>query len=377
MARRIRSARRALVVMLVLSMLVPVAGPAAAGDQHQPRVRTITDGLVGPLGLAVGRHGKVYVAEAFAGQVTKVSRRGAKRVVYRREGVNVLGGIDVTRRGSVVFTLSKGTAETAPPNRAYLGKLRHRNKVKLLAALSRYEQRRNPDAGNTYGFTDLPEGCSLPADAPIPQPQPHPGAVDSNPYAVTAHHGAYLVADAAGNSILRVTTRGHRTRIRTVAVLPPVPQTVPADIAAEFGLPECVAGATYMSEPVPTDVEVGSDGQYYVSSLPGAPELPGTGSVFKVDPWSGRVRKVAGGLSGAVDLAVDAHGKVYVAELFGNRISVIRHRRVRTFVEAPTPGAVEVDRRGVVYATTNVFNQDQTPGNGTVVRITRRHRRHH
>lgn len=78
-----------------------------------------------------------------------------------------------------------------------------------------------------------------------------------------------------------------------------------------------------------------------------------------------------------MDLAVDAHGKVYVAELFGSRISVIRHRRVRTFVEAPTPGAVEVDRRGVVYATTNVFNEDQTPGNGTVVRITRRHRRHH
>lgn len=89
------------------------------------------------------------------------------------------------------------------------------------------------------------------------------------------------------------------------------------------------------------------------------------------------MRKVAGGLSGAVDLAVDAHGKVYVAELFGDRISVIRHRRVRTFVKVPTPGAVEVDRRGVVYATTNVFNEYQTPGHGTVVRITRRHRRHH
>lgn len=376
MSRTVHRWRVALITMLAVALLIPVAAPAGAGSPHEPRVRTITDGLVGPLGLAVGNHGKLYVAEVFGGQLTKVSRRGEKTVVYRKDGVNILGGVAVDKRGKVVFTLSKGTAETAPPNRAFLSKLRRGGKAKHLAALSRFEVRNNPDADNLYGFVDLPADCDV-SEAPIPQPQPYGGVVDSNPYAVAAaRHGGYYVADAAGNSILKVKGYGRRTRIKVVAVLPPVPQTVTADVAEQFGLPECVVGEQYNSEPVPTDVEVGPDGYLYVSSLPGAPELPGTGSVFRINPWSGKVRRVTDGFSGATDLAVDRHGRIYVAELFGNRISVITHRGTRTFVEVNSPAAVELGRHGKVFATTNVFDGEQ-PGNGSVVVITPRHRRHH
>lgn len=82
------------------------------------------------------------------------------------------------------------------------------------------------------------------------------------------------------------------------------------------------------------------------------------------------------GFSGAVDLAVDRHGRIYVAELFGDRISVITHHRTRTFAEVNSPGAVELGRHGRLYASTNVFDGEQ-PGNGSVVVITPRHRRHH
>lgn len=371
--RTVRPVRIALVALLTVALLVPLAAPATAGSRHKPKVRTIADGLVGPLGLAVGKHGTLYVAEVFGGQLTKVTRRGTTKAVYRKDGVNVLGGVDVSRRGKVVFTLSKGPAETpAPPNRAFLAKLRRKHKVALLAALSRFEKRRNPDKVNEYGFTDLPDGCDVSEVPDIPQPQPYEGIVDSNPYAVTSHHGAYIVADAAGNDILRVPKHGRHGRIRTIAVLPPIPQKVTAEVASEFGLPECVVGQTYMSEPVPTDVERGRDGHYYVSALPGAPELPGSGAVFKVNPWSGDVRKVADGFYGAVDLAVDRHNRIYVAELFGNKISVLKHRRIKTFVEVNSPGAVEISRRGTLYATTNVFE-----GNGTVVKITHRRRGNH
>jgi len=52
---------------------------------------------------------------------------------------------------------------------------------------------------------------------------------------------------------------------RTVAVLPGVPQRITPSAAIQNGLPLCTAGRIYTSEPVPTDVEVGPDGFWYVS----------------------------------------------------------------------------------------------------------------
>ena len=50
--------------------------------------------------------------------------------------------------------------------------------------------------------------------------------------------------------------------------------------------------------------EIGPDGNYYVSSLPGFPESPGAGSVFRIDRSSGSVTQIATGFTGATDLAV-------------------------------------------------------------------------
>jgi sugar lactone lactonase YvrE len=121
-----------------------------------------------------------------------------------------------------------------------------------------------------------------------------------------------------------------------------------------------VVGAAYRAEPVPTDVEVGPDGSYYVSSLPGFPEAPGTGSVFRVTR-SGSVELVATGFSGAADLAVTDDGTIYVAELFGGQISQIVDGDASVLVEVTEPAAVEVAADGTLYATTDAF------GNGRVV----------
>ena len=79
-------------------------------------------------------------------------------------------------------------------------------------------------------------------------------------------------------------------------------------------------------EPVPTDVEMGPDGMLYVSTLPGGPEdgsLGANGSVYRVDPRSGRATWLAGGMHGATGLAV--HGRdIVVAEMFAGEVSVIR-----------------------------------------------------
>lgn len=142
-------------------------------------------------------------------------------------------------------------------------------------------------------------------------------------------------------------------------------QRITPAAASQLGLPLCTVGRVYTSEPVPTDVEVGPDGFWYVSSLPGIPELPGTGSVFRVNPDTGAVNLVARGFSGAVDLAVADDGTIYVAEINGNRISSIRDGVVAPVVDVFSPGAVEIGSDGTIYATVGVFGPS-----GSVVIVT-------
>ena len=78
-------------------------------------------------------------------------------------------------------------------------------------------------------------------------------------------------------------------RIKTIAVLPPRPEVISQEQAESFGFPACTFGKTFNFEPVPTDVEVGRNGEPYVSSLPGGPEdasLGARGGVFRVNPWT-------------------------------------------------------------------------------------------
>ncbi|MDQ3476891.1 MAG: ScyD/ScyE family protein, partial [Actinomycetota bacterium] len=286
----------------------------------------------------------MYVAEGFAGQITRVLPGGGRSVLFQSEGDSV-SGVASTVWGSVVITLSTFPEEEAPPLDTTLELVAPTGNAVTLASLLDHEVQNNPDGDQRYGFLNLSAGCL--AKLP-PFLQPYTGIVESNPYKVaTLGPLSYAVADAAGNSIVQVTV-GQQPR--TVAVLPGVPQRITPSAARQLGLPLCTVGRVYTSEPVPTDVEVGPDGFWYVSSLPGFPELPGTGSVFRVDPKSGAVNLVARGFSGATDLAVAEDGTIYVAELFGNRISSISNGVVSPVVDVFSPGAVEIGPDGTIYA---------------------------
>ena len=341
-------------VGLALLMTTP-ASAEDAGTVSDP----IIEGLIGPLGLDVSDNGTIYVAEGFAGQITRVLPGGARSVLFAAEGASV-SGVASTALGRVVITLSTFPEEEAPPLDTTLELVNPSGSALTLASLLDHEVENNPDGDQSYGFLNLPAGCQ--AKLP-PFLQPYTGIVESNPYKVaTLSPISYAVADAAGNSIVRVTV-GQQPK--TVAVLPAVPQRITPAAAAQLGLPLCTVGRVYSSEPVPTDVEVGPDGFWYVSSLPGGPELPGTGSVFRVNPDNGAVSLVARGFSGAVDLAVADDGTIYVAELNANRISSISNGLVSPVVDLFSPGAVEVADDGTVYATTGVFGPS-----GAVVIVT-------
>jgi hypothetical protein len=348
----------ALVAGVAAMVMMPLAAPVGAVTVSGPLV----DGLAGPLGLAVGSDGTVYVSQTFAGVLTAVDKDGDVFDVATSDDPDAsIAGVDAKGKGTLSYTVAGAVEDD------FIGLVRRvlpNGRVKTLGDTAAWEVEMNPDQGNSYGFQDLPDGCAVPPFIPGGG-EPYPGLIDSNTYAVAIVGGSRIVADAAGNDIVRVDANG---RVSTVAVLPPVPFTITPEAAAGLGLPGCAIGATFNFEPVPTDVELGPDGLLYVSSLPGGPEGPGApplGGVYTVDPKTGDVNQIATGFVSAVDLAVGNDGTVYVAELFPGRISKVTGGLPETVVNVPEPGAVEVVD-GTLYATINALQF----GNGAVVTIT-------
>lgn len=342
------------------AVLAAPATVAAAPTVSPP----IVGGLVGPLQIDVGSDGQVYVAQDFAGVLTKVRPNGTTKDLYATPGQEIAG---VASRGyDVAFTGGNGS-ETAPPTVTYLAVRGANGKVRQVADLLAYEKKYNPDQGNVYGFRNLSKKCAamIPPDAGL---LPYTGGIDSHPYALAnAPDGGWYVADAGGNDILHVSKSG---KVSTYFVLRPQKTVVSAEAAAGFGLPNCVVGKTFAFEPVPTDVEVKSNGNLFVSLLPGGPEdasLGARGAIVMIPP-DGEFGNVAHGFLGATNLALGKGGRIYVAEMFGNRVSVWRNGVVKTVAEVPTPASVEyVD--GKLYVSINAIPGENEPPNGQIVTI--------
>jgi hypothetical protein len=342
------------------------SSPALAGSGHPPpgggqAPRTIADGLVTPLSLAIDNWGRALVSENFAGDLLRISRDGTKTTIVSSPGDEV-GAVSTHRRTTYYATTAQGDEPAAK-----LFAKRGGRDPQQIADLYAFESSRNPDQGTTYGFRDLDPACA--AQFPEDNPASYTGMVDSHPYASLATRRNVYVADAGANAILRVKARGGTPKV--VAVMPAVGTRVTAEALAAEGLPTCAAGEKYYFEFVPTDVERGRDGSLYVTSLPGGPEddsLGARGAVYKVNPWNGHVRKVAGGFVGAVDLAIGPDGTIAVAELFGGggqgQVTLFRPwSSWRKSLALTSPGAVEwvgSRRHSKLYVTTDAFVPDDT-----------------
>jgi len=241
----------------------------------------------------------------------------------------------------------------------------------VTADLHAFEATHNPDKVNAYGVKN-PSPCVRAGLESGPQAPPasYTGQVDSNPYAVADAGSGWYVADAGGNDIVKVDRRG---KVSLVAVLPPQPSVITAELAASLSAPSCVVGVSYAFEPVPTDVERGPDGMLYVSTLPGGAEGPASGtrgSVYRVNPRTGAVQQIATGFAGANNVAVDDHGRIYVAEFFGGRISVVRDGRPCPLLDLPGVSAVEWQDGHLYASTVAPMDANGVPhGKGSIVRI--------
>lgn len=356
-------------------LVVAGAGPAAAQDDvfghtgtsarelaerwapgHQglrlPRLdftSVVASGLAGPLVFeADGRD--LTVGQAFAGVLTAHPRGGAPTVLATADPPGGDVAAVSTYRGTTTWAERTGDQTSVLSS---LLKRRAADGSVTTVDLLAFEQAQNPDGGVTYGAQVTDPTCEAP-----PGFGPYTGLVDTHAYGSVTHRGVTYVADAGANAIFAVDAAG---AVSTLALLPPVPWTISAEVVAELGLPECLVGETFLFEPVPTDVEVGHDGWLVVSTLPGGPEDGSTGAlgaVHRVNPRTGEVRTLATGLSGATNVAVGPLGTVFVAELYANEVSAITPwGRVVSLGAVNQPAGVEWEG-GRLYVSTDVFTPD-------------------
>ncbi len=225
-----------------------------------------------PPAVALGRHGTVYLLTGAAGPPEDPEARALRSIA----------GADAApadpAAGATLFKWRSGWSAPRP-----------------IADIAAY-QATDPDP---YDLEGVPE--------------------DSNPFGLAAlRDGTVLVADAAGNDLVRVWPNG---RIRTVARLKP--RTVEAPEGLPGGPP---AGTPMASEAVATSVTVGADGAWYVGELRGFPATPGTSQIWRIKagsvgatcdpthPRRGRCTRYADGLTSIIDLASGRRG-VYALEL--------------------------------------------------------------
>lgn len=338
--------------LVVAATATAGAAPATRSDGGPSNDRVLANGVGAPFQIA-RRHGTVFYADGFAGTLNKITRRGP-RVIAR---VTDISGVEFSRNGKTMAIAHGG----GPGSRVTLVRRHHRT---INAAVGQYEETVNPDRNRTYGIIgSASTACKTEIAAYSHAPATYTGIKDSHPYQLAPlPGGAFAVAEAGGNGILRVSKRG---AISTIALLPTQPIRFTTAQANAVSSPSC-AGATYAFEPVPTDVErVG--GALWVTTLPGGPEDPSLGargSVYRIK--RGVVTKMAGGFLGATNLAV-ARGRVYVTELFAGKVTKLGVGG--RFTRYNINGAVSVEATGKHLYIGSLGTGPSSPGK--VVRLPR------
>ncbi len=340
-----------------------VAVPAA--EAAAPKPKTLTRHLLAPLSVAVEGH-DIYVTQNFGGTLSKLRPGKSPKTVYHAKGGNEVGGVSV-RKGHVVFTETASDPDTGEPSDSWVKEITAKGKVKTIAHMRAFENTHNPDSVISYGISDLDADCAAQWPTDDFGPVSYPGHLDSHPYATYQTAKTVYVADAGMNAVVAITGK----KIRTVAVTPATSVPITADLATAMGLPDCTVGHTYHGESVPTDVEQGPDGLLYVTTEGGGlgEQIP-LGAVSSIDPTTGEITALAGGLLTPTGVAVTPNGDVLVAELFAGQIGLIKagSSDVTPYAKAPLPAAVEI-AGGDVYATINVLPGEGKAPDGKVVRF--------
>jgi len=377
---------KALRVVPLIAALALVATPSAAANGRL--VEEVASGLDSPRHLEFGDRGDLFVAEAgrggsgpcfwggegpacmgASGAVTKIDRHGRQTRIAQGlasyantpNNDNAIGphGILVLGDETVIVTNGGPTEPKVTQNGPTISRdtLAQQNPVAdLFGRILLIGPRGRPiSLADTWKFER-----DVNPDRNVGNP-----AVDANPVDIEGDRLRLIFADAGGNSLNAVNIFG---RFSNLAVFPNRP-----------GVPHpFIPGATVDMQAVPTSVEVGPDGNYYVSQLTGFPFPVGGAKVYRVSPRGGTPQVVATNFTMIMDLAFAKDGTLYVLEIDSNNlltpgdegaIWAISRKGERRKLNLPAgslpfPGGLTIGNDGL-YATVN----SGSPGGGKVVRI--------
>jgi hypothetical protein len=273
-----------------------------------PRATVVMCGLDNPRGLAFGPEGSLYVAEAgrggfglsapqcfggpaggsrcygATGAISRLSNGVQERVATGLpshasiQGVQAIGPADIAIVGIPYVTIGLQQPPQVREQYPFLADFARLIQVlptggwRSIADLGTYEAEHDPD----HVF--------------YVNPRP-----DSNPFGLLAAPSgrAFLVADAGGNSLLHVAANGD---ISTYAVFEPHVE------------------GTRRRDPVPTSVELGPDGAYYVGELTAFPPTAGAANIYRIDTAGAAPEVCLSGFTLIIDIAFDHRGNLYVLQ---------------------------------------------------------------
>jgi hypothetical protein len=336
--------------------------PAVATAGGKDSVRVVASELDNPRGLAFSGDGTLYVAESgrggagpcfegpegqtcfgTSGAITRVRHGKQKRIATglpstaAPDGSGAIGPSDVAPKwGQLYFTIGLGGdpalragLPAAGKKLGTLQRLYSNGKVRQFADLAQFEADANPDG-------DLP---------------------DSNPNSLLVRGNGTYVADAGGNSLVRV----KHGKIKTVATFPE--RTVPVPFPP----------GTFSMDPVPTSVVRGPDGALYVSELTGFPFPVDGAQIWRVK--NGKAKVVAKGFTNIIDIAFDKRGRLYVLEINSNGLQ--DPQGTGSLIRVGKDGKQKVVHSGLIMPggvalrgdAAYVTNCGVCAGGGTVLRI--------
>ena len=220
---------------------------------------------------------------------------------------------------------------------------------------------------------------------PDPYNNPVEDPAESNPFGLAAlKTNEVLIADAAGNDIIRVNKDG-----TAVTVARFTRESIKTDKVGDPTLPPRLD-----AEAVPTSIAIGRDGWAYVGQLMGFPGRPKSAHIWRINPYrqdavctaghpNGKCKVWKSGFTSIIDLAFNPkNGTLYVYEIakqgwlaFEGAIpngpfppAVLlevkgHHTRELARGKLSQPGGVAVARDGTIFVTDGMF------GNGRLIRL--------
>ena len=349
-------------LLTAVVLVLPLASAQETGT-------TIASGLNGPMGVLAAPDGSIYVIDSgmggdqtitadfpqAGGEVTAPFGNSAQIVQVAPDGTqtkvatlpSILVGQEAT--GGARLALLDGTLYATS---GFWIETAGSDAPELMATVVKVTEGEVTQVADTWAFenSNNPDGTIR----------------ESHPFGLIAGaDGSLWVADAGANALLKVNRESGE--ISVAAVFEGIPGP----------LPNPARGNAMASDPVPTGVVAGEDGNLYVSLLPGFPFVPGSAKVVRVTP-DGEISDHATGLTMLTDLRMGPDGNLYAVQFAEwseqgptpNSGAVVRISEgegsevVMSGLSFPT--SLDFADNGDAYVTLNGVG---APGSGEVVRF--------